>query len=123
MTDQVELRDVLKFERYPRLNELLSRGGMPGVDYLIAPQGRYTYWYERHWEQTKGVPTVFYVNDIPAVLLCRGVPAAGMGQGDALCHYSVDTDFDKLLGIEKEPVDGAQETTEAPAETETVLEA
>ena len=118
MIPDTETLDTAFPDRYPRLDELLTHGGMSGVDYaLVAGQniGR----FQKHgWSQIKDMPSLQIGQCDSVLLLGKGDPIPGASDQNGIRCFYADRDLPALTGIKilGAPLDQEFEATEADIE-------
>jgi hypothetical protein len=112
---------VEELDRYPKLTELLNRGGVPGVKYLYALSANISKFQDLKgedgeplgWMLTRDVPA-FNVKGQSMVLMSMGEPINGARPESWTPECYMDKEADKLTGLgPREASDGGVEPRKA----------
>jgi hypothetical protein len=104
------LPDPTYFEgRYPTLEEMLSKGGLAGVEYCLVSGSRQKLFAEMKddngfsWSPIRDMPILTIAGPKgtveSVVLMGRGEPIRGAGDYNGIRHYFVDIALEEAVGI------------------------
>lgn len=106
--------------RYPTLHDLLSRGGLEGVEYCLVAGHNLRKFTEEHWSAIKGLPPLTIegpkgvVDSV--VLMGRGDPIPGSDDHNGIRWYYTDIFIEDTTGLPSDPNNQDIDMTNTPKE-------
>ena len=92
---------------YPTLADLLSKGGLEGVEYCLVAGHNLKQFTDLHWSAIRGLPPLTVTGPKGVVdsviLMGRGDPIPGSDDHNGIRHYYTDIYIEEVTGIPANP--------------------